>query len=389
MHQGMLVFAQVMAHLPLTTFRRCVAAHRGDFKVQEFSCLDQFFAMAFAQLTARESLRDIEVNLRAQSARLYHMGFRCKTISRNTLANANAARPWQMYADLAQHLIGIARPLYAGDPLEIDLKATVYAFDASTIDLCLSVFPWAPFRSTKAAIKLHTLLDLHGAIPSFIHITDGKTHEVNILDLLLIEPGAFYLMDRGYLDFARLFAIHQAQAFFVTRSKSNTKFKRRYSQPVDRVNTNVLCDQTGVLSLHQASKDYPAILRRVVVKDEKTGRRITFLTNNFALPAELIAQLYRQRWQVELFFKWIKQHLRIKRFLGTSENAVKTQIWIAVCTYVLIAIVKKRLKLSHSLYEILQILSLTMFETIPLNQLLAAPSTDSVPEKLPIQGSLL
>ena len=389
MHQGMLVFAQVMAHLPLTTFRRCVAAHRGDFKAQEFSCLDQFFAMAFAQLTARESLRDIEVNLRAQSARLYHMGFRCKTISRNTLANANAARPWQMYADLAQHLIGIARPLYAGDPLEIDLKATVYAFDASTIDLCLSVFPWAPFRSTKAAIKLHTLLDLHGAIPSFIHITDGKTHEVNILDMLLIESGAFYLMDRGYLDFARLFAIHQAQAFFVTRSKSNTKFKRRYSQPVDRVNTNVLCDQTGVLSLHQASKDYAAILRRVVVKDEKTGRRITFLTNNFALPAELIAQLYRQRWQVELFFKWIKQHLRIKRFLGTSENAVKTQIWIAVCTYVLIAIVKKRLKLSHSLYEILQILSLTMFETIPLNQLLATPSTDAEPEKPPIQGVLL
>ena len=389
MHQGMLVFAQVMTHLPLTTFRRCVAAHRGDFKVQEFSCLDQFFAMAFAQLTARESLRDIEVNLRAQSARLYHMGFRCKTVSRNTLANANAARPWQMYADLAQHLIGIARPLYAGDPLEIDLKATVYAFDASTIDLCLSVFPWAPFRSTKAAIKLHTLLDLHGAIPSFIHITDGKTHEVNILDLLLIEPGAFYLMDRGYLDFARLFAIHQAQAFFVTRSKSNTKFKRRYSQPVDRINTNVLCDQTGALSLYQASKDYPAILRRVVVKDEKTGKRITFLTNNFALSAELIAQLYRQRWQVELFFKWIKQHLRIKRFLGTSENAVKTQIWIAVSTYVLIAIVKKRLKLSHSLYEILQILSLTMFETIPLNQLLATPSTDSEPEKPPIQGVLL
>ena len=389
MHQGMLVFAQVMAHLPLTTFRRCVAAHRGDFKVQEFSCLDQFFAMAFAQLTARESLRDIEVNLRAQSARLYHMGFRCKTISRNTLANANAARPWQMYADLAQHLIGIARPLYAGDPLEIDLKAAVYAFDASTIDLCLSVFPWAPFRSTKAAIKLHTLLDLHGAIPSFIHITDGKTHEVNILDQLSIESGAFYLMDRGYLDFVRLFAIHQAQAFFVTRSKSNTKFKRRYSQPVDRLNTNVLCDQTGVLSLRQASKDYPAMLRRVVVKDEKTGKRITFLTNNFALSAALIAQLYRQRWQVELFFKWIKQHLRVKRFLGTSENAVKTQIWIAVCTYVLIAIVKKRLKLSHSLYEILQILSLTMFETIPLNQLLATPSTDSVPEKLPIQGSLL
>ena len=389
MHQGMLVFAQVMAHLPLTTFRRCVAAHRGDYKVQEFSCLDQFFAMAFAQLTARESLRDIEVNLRAQAARLYHMGFRCKTIARNTLANANATRPWQMYADFAKHLIGIARPLYAEEPLGLELDATVYAFDATTIDLCLSVYPWAPFRSAKAAIKLHTLLDLHGSIPSFIHITDGKTHEVNILDQLVIEPGAYYLMDRGYLDFGRLYVIHQAQAFFVTRAKSNTKFKRRYSQPIDRAKTNVLCDQTGVLTLFYSSKDYPATLRRVVVKDEETGKRITFLTNNFALQPELIAQLYRQRWQVELFFKWIKQHLRIKTFLGTSENAVKTQIWIAVCTYVLIAIVKKRLKLSHSLYEILQILSLTMFETIPINQLLPTAPSDSEPQKTPIQGVLL
>ena len=339
MHQGMLVFAQVMAHVPLTTFRRCVAAHRGDYKVQEFSCLDQFFAMAFAQLTARESLRDIDVNLRAQSARLYHMGFRCKTIARNTLANANATRPWQIYADFAQHLIGIARPLYAGEPLAVDLDATVYAFDATTIDLCLSVYPWAPFRSAKAAIKLHTLLDLRGAIPSFIHITDGKTHEVNILDDLIIEPGAFYLLDRGYLDFQRLFAIHQAHASFVTRAKRNTKFKRRYSQPVDRDNTNMLCDQIGTLTVFYSNKDYPATLRRIVVRDED-GKRITFLTNNFALTPELIAQLYRQRWQVELFFKWIKQHLRIKAFLGTSENAVKTQIWIAVCTYVLIAIVK-------------------------------------------------
>jgi hypothetical protein len=388
MHQGMLVFAQVMTHLPLSTFRRCVAAHRGDHKVQEFSCLDQFFAMAFAQLTARESLRDIEVNLRAQSARLYHMGFRCKTIARNTLSNANAVRPWQMYADFAQHLIGITRPLYANEPLAVDLDATVYAFDATTIDLCLSVYPWAPFRSAKAAIKLHTLLDLRGAIPSFIHITDGKTHEVNILDDLIIEPGAYYLLDRGYLDFGRLFAIHQAQAFFVTRAKSNTKFKRRYSHPIDRINTNVLCDQTGVLTVFYSSKDYPAILRRVVVRDEESGKRITFLTNNFALKPELIAQLYRQRWQVELFFKWIKQHLRIKAFLGTSENAVKTQIWIAVCTYVLIAIVKKRLKLSHSLYEILQILSLTMFETTPINQLLPNPSTNSGQPITPIQGVL-
>lgn len=389
MHQGMLVFAQVMAHLPLSTFRRCVAAHRGDFKVQGFSCLDQFLAMAFAQLTARESLRDIEVNLRAQSARLYHMGFRCKTISRNTLSNANAVRPWQMYADFAQHLIGIARPLYANEPLALDLDATVYAFDATTIDLCLSVYPWAPFRSAKAAIKLHTLLDLRGAIPSFIHITDGKTHEVNVLDELIIEPGAYYLLDRGYLDFGRLFAIHQAQAFFVTRAKSNTKFKRRYSHPVDRTKTHVLCDQTGVLTVFYSSKDYPSTLRRVVVRDEESGKRVTFLTNNFALKSDLIAQLYRQRWQVELFFKWIKQHLRIKAFLGTSENAVKTQIWIAVCTYVLIAIVKKRLKMSHSLYEILQILSLTMFETTSINQLLPNPSAASESSITPIQGVLL
>jgi hypothetical protein len=378
-----------MAHLPLSTFRRCVATHRGDHKVQEFSCLDQFFAMGFAQLTARESLRDIEVNLRAQSARLYHMGFRCKTISRNTLSNANAVRPWQMYSDFAQHLIGIARPLYADEPLAVDLDATVYAFDATTIDLCLSVYPWAPFRSAKAAIKLHTLLDLRGAIPSFIHITDGKTHEVNILDALMIEPGAYYLLDRGYLDFGRLFAIHQAQAFFITRAKSNTKFKRRYSHPVDRTNSDILCDQTGVLTVFYSSKDYPTTLRRIVMRDEESGKRVTFLTNNFALKPDLIAQLYRQRWQVELFFKWIKQHLRIKAFLGTSENAVKTQIWIAVCTYVLIAIMKKRLKLSHSLYEILQILSLTMFETTPINQLLPNPSTNSESPIMPIQGVLL
>ena len=388
MHQGKLVFSQLMAHLPLSTFRRCVAAHRGEHKVKDFSCLDQFLAMAFAQLTWRESLRDIEVNLRAQAKRLYHMGFRCATISRNTLANANATRPWQIYADLAQHLIGIARPLYAQEPLGIELDATVYAFDATTIDLCLSLYPWAPFRRTKAAVKLHTLLDLRGSIPTFIHITDGKTHEVNVLDDLLIEPGAFYLMDRGYLDFARLFAIHQAQAFFVTRAKSNTKFKRRYSHPVDRANTDVLCDQTGVLTVFYSSKDYPAVLRRVVVRDE-TGKRITFLTNNFALKPELIAALYRQRWQVELFFKWIKQHLRIKAFLGTSENAVKTQIWIAVCTYVLIAIVKKRLHLPHSLYEILQILSLTMFEITPINQLLTPPSRDSDQEFEPQQLALL
>jgi len=373
MHQGKLVFSQIMTHLPLTTFRRCVAAHRGEHKVKDFSCLDQFLAMSFAQLTYRESLRDIEVNLRAQAKRLYHMGFRCATISRNTLANANATRPWQIYSDYAQHLIAIARPLYVDEPLGVDLDATVYAFDATTIDLCLSVYPWAPFRSAKAAVKLHTLLDLRGSIPSFIRITDGKTHEVNILDDLVIEPGAFYLLDRGYLDFARLFAIHQSQAYFVTRAKSNTKFQRRYSHPEDRINTPVLCDQTGVLTIYYSAKDYPQPLRRVVTRDE-TGQRLTFLTNNFALKPELIGALYRQRWQVELFFKWIKQHLRIKQFLGTSENAVKTQIWIAVCTYVLIAILKKRLNLPNSLHEILQILSLTMFETTPINQLLNPPS---------------
>ena len=389
MHQGKLVFAQLMRYLPLSTFRRCVADHRGEHKVKDFSCLDQFFAMAFAQLTYRESLRDIEVNLRAQAKRLYHMGFRCQTISRNTLANANATRPWQIYADFAQHLIGMARPLYASEPFALDLDATVYAFDATTIDLCLSVFAWAPYRSTNAAFKLHKLLDLRGNIPSFIHITDGKTHEVNTLDELTIEPGAFYLLDRGYLDFARLYVIHEAKAFFVTRAKSNTKFKRRYSHPVDRVNTQVLCDQTGVLSVFYSSKDYPTTLRRVVVKDD-AGKRLVFLTNNFALKPELIAALYRQRWQVELFFKWIKQHLRIKVFFGTSENAVKTQIWIAISTYVLIAIAKKRLHLDHhSLYEILQILSLSMFETIPINQLLTPPTSDSEPDLEPNQLALL
>ncbi|PLC49800.1 IS4 family transposase [Pollutimonas subterranea] len=388
MNQGKLVFSQLMAFLPLSTFRRCVARYRGNHKVKDFSCMDQFLTMAFAQLTYRESLRDIELNLRAQTKRLYHMGLRCKTVSRNTLANANATRPWQIYADFAQHLIAMARTLYAQEPLAVDLAATVYAFDATTIDLCLSVYPWAPFRQHKAAIKLHTLLDLRGSIPTFIHISDGKTHEVNTLDYLQIEPDAYYLLDRGYLDFGRLFLIHQASAFFVTRAKSNTQFKRRYSRPVDRINTNVVCDQIGVLTVFYSSKDYPAPLRRVVVKDE-SGKRITFLTNNFALEPSLIADLYRQRWQVELFFKWIKQHLRIKTFLGTSENAVKTQIWIAVCTYVLIAIAKKRLHLPHSLHEILQILSLTMFETMPINQLLEKHEPDDDPEFEPKQLALL
>jgi hypothetical protein len=375
MNQGKLVFAQVMMHLPLTTFRRCVAAHGGDHKVKDFTCLDHFFAMAFAQLTYRESLRDIELNLRAQGSRLYHMGFRCSTVSRNTLANANATRPWQIYADLAQHLIGIARPLYASDPFGVDLDATVYAFDSTTIDLCLSVYPWAPFKSTKAAVKLHTLLDLRGSIPSFVHISDGKMSDVRGFDDLAIEPGAYYLLDRGYLDFGRLYKLHLMNAFFISRTRSNTKLRRRYSSPLDRSGTNVQCDQTVVLGIPVTRLRYPAPLRRVVVKDE-TGKRISFLTNNFVLKPEMIAALYRQRWQVELFFKWIKQHLRIKAFFGTSENAVKTQIWIAVSTYVLIAIAKKRLQLPQTLYEILQILSLTMFETIPINQLLS-PAADT------------
>lgn len=388
MHQGKLVFSQIMTHLPLTTFRRCVAVHRGDYKVKDFSCLDQFFAMAFAQLTYRESLRDIELNLRAQAKRLYHMGFRCSTISRNTLANANATRPWQIYSDFAQHLIGIARPMYASEPLGVDLDATIYAFDATTIDLCLSVYPWAPFQSTKAAIKLHTLLDLRGAIPSFIHISDGKMSDVGGFDELAIEPGAYYLLDRGYLDFERLYQLHTTNAFFVTRAKSNTKLRRRYSHPVDRVGTRVQCDQTVVLTIPVTYAGFPAPLRRIVIKDE-TGKRISFLTNNFSLKPELIAALYKQRWQVELFFKWIKQHLRIQAFFGTSENAVKTQIWIAIATYVLIAIAKKRLQLRQSLYEILQILSLTMFETTPINQLLAPDALEKNMVNEPIQLALL
>jgi len=371
MHQGKLVFAQVMAHLPLSTFRRCVARYDGEHKVKSFSCLDQFYAMAFAQLTFRESLRDIEACLATQAHRLYHLGFR-SPVARNTLANANAVRPWQIYADLAQHLIGIARPLYASEPIGVDLKETVYAFDATTIDLCLSVYAWAPFRSAKAAIKLHTLLDVRGSIPSFIHISDGKTHEVNVLDLLTPEPGAFYLLDRGYTDFDRLHALHAAGSFFVIRAKRNLRFKRRYSQPVDRIGTKVLCDQMGTLEIYYSRQGYPSAVRRVVVRDED-GKRIAFLTNNTSLAPQTISDLYRLRWQVELFFKWIKQHLRIKAFFGTSENAVKTRIWIAVATYVLIAIVKKRAMLPHSLYELLQILSLTMFETTPINQLLTPP----------------
>ena len=376
MNRGKLVFAQLMQHLPLTTFRRCVTRYRGAFKVKSFSCLDQFLCMAFAQLTFRESLRDIEVCLRAQSPKLYHLGIR-SGVARNTLANANAVRDWRIYADFAQSLIGIARPLYAQESFGVDLQETVYALDTTTIDLCLSVFPWAVFRTAKAAIKLHTLLDLRGNIPTFIHISDGKVHEVNVLDQLLPEPGAFYIMDRGFLDFERLYRFHEAGSFFVTRGKSNLKVQRRYSHPVDRT-TGLICDQSVVLTGFYSHQGFEAPLRRIRFKDPETAKTLIFLTNNFVLPAFTITELYRCRWQVELFFKWIKQHLRIKAFFGTSENAVRSQIWIAVSAYVLVAIVKKRLHLSASLYEILQILSLTMFEKIPLDQLLAQTMSDEI-----------
>jgi hypothetical protein len=367
MHSGKLVFAQLTSHLPLSTFRRCVTAYGGEHKIKSFSCLEQFLCLAFAQLTYRESLRDIEACLRAHSDKLYHMGIRSR-ISRSTLADANEARDWRIHAAFAQRLIAMARQLYLDEPFGVDLKETVYALDATTIDLCLSVFPWAPFRTAKAAVKLHTLLDLRGNIPAFIHISDGKVHEVNILDRLLPEAGAFYVMDRGYLDFERLFRLHTAGSFFVTRGKSNLKAQRRYSRPVDR-GTGLICDQTVVLTGFYSSQDFDTPLRRIRFNDPKTGKRLVFLTNNFVLPALTIAELYRCRWQVELFFKWIKQHLRIKQFYGTSENAVKTQIWTAVSTYVLVAIVRKRLQIHASLYEMLQILSLTMFEKTPLDTL--------------------
>ena len=367
MYAGQLVFAQLMDHLPWQTFRRIVERYGGDHRIRDFSCAHQFRCMAFAQLTYRESLRDIVNCLRAQSPKLYHLGIR-GSVARSTLADANEARDWRIHAEFAQHLIRIARRLYVDEPFGVDLKNTVYALDSTTIDLCLAMFPWAPFRSTKAAIKLHTLIDLRGNIPSFIHISDGKLHDVNVLDELLPELGAFYVMDRGYVDFERLHRLHLAGAFFVTRAKSNLKAKRRYSQAVDR-STGLICDQTITLSVYYSKSGYPDVLRRIRFKTEE-GKTLVFLTNNFALPALTITELYRCRWQVELFFKWIKQHLRIKSFFGTSENAVKTQVWIAVSVYVLVAIVRKRLKLEASLYETLQILSLTMFETTSLHQLL-------------------
>jgi hypothetical protein len=367
MYASKLVFSQVIDHLPIHTFRRCVVRYQGNRYVKSFSCLDQYLCMAFAQLTYRESLRALAACLRAQKDKLYHMGIR-GGVSKSTLADANEARDWRIYADFAQSLIRIARPLYADEELGLDLDNTVYALDASTIDLCLSVFPWALFRSTKSAVKLHTLLDLRGNIPTFIHISDGKLHDVNVLDLLLPEPGAFYIMDRGYVDFKRLFSLNLAGAFFVIRAKSNTQYKRRYSHPIDK-SGGVHCDQTIVLTGVNSATDYPQPLRRIKYHDAQTGKTFNFLTNNFAVPAQTVADLYRYRWQVELFFKWIKQHLRIKSFFGTSENAVKSQIWTAISVYVLVAIIKKRLGIKADLYTILQVLSLTLFEKTTLKQI--------------------
>jgi len=366
MNTGQTVFSQIMDLMPHWDFRKCVKRYQGDRKVQKFSCMDQFLCMAFAQLTYRESLRDIEVCLRGNQPKLYHMGIR-SCISRSTLADANENRDWRIYADFAQILISIAKDLYAKDDFGINLQAEVYALDSTTIDLCLSLFPWARFRKTKGAIKLHTLLNLRGSIPEFIHISDGKLHDVNVLDILIVQPGSFYLMDRGYVDFARLYTIQQASAFFVTRSKRNFQFKRRYSHPVDK-STGLRCDQTIITTGVDTAKDYPIPLRRIRYYDSDTNKSLIFITNNFDLPALTIAMLYKARWQVELFFKWIKQHLRIKAFYGTSANAVKTQVWIAVSVYVLVAILKKRLDLDQSLYTILQFSSVSIFEKTPVSE---------------------
>jgi hypothetical protein len=369
MYVGKTLFAQLMDFLPWNTFARIVDRYHGDRRVRTLACTEQFRAMAFAQLTYRESLRDIEVCLSAQPGKLYHMGFR-DPVHRSTLAEANETRDWRIYADFAQRLIRKARRLYANESLGEDLKNTVYALDSTTIDLCLAVFPWAHFRTTKAAVKLHTLLDLRGNIPSFIHVSDGKLHDVHALDLLMPEAGAIYVMDRGYVDFGRLYGLHQAGAFFVTRAKSNMVFHRVYSAPVDRA-TGLICDQTITLDGPRTRKDYPEHLRRVRFRDPETDKTLVFLTNQVTLPALTICALYKSRWQVELFFKWIKQHLRIKRFYGTSDNAVKTQIWIAVSVYVLIAIVRKQLKLEASLYTLLQVLSVTVFEKIAIGSALS------------------
>jgi Domain of unknown function (DUF4372)/Transposase DDE domain len=375
---GKTLFSQIMEFVPWTSLARIVQRHGGNAGVRTLSCAEQFRAMAFAQLTWRESLRDIEASLSANASKLYAMGFR-SAVKRSTLADANESRDWRIWSNLAAVLIRRARKLYANDALGVDLDNTVYALDSSTIDLCLSLFDWAPFRSTKAAIKLHTLLDLRGAIPAFIHISDGKLHDVNVLDLLSFEAGAFYVMDRGYVDFARLYALHQAGAFFVTRAKSPMDARRVYSAATDR-STGIISDQQVMLNGYYSARKYPEHLRRVRFKDPESGKTLIFLKNNTALPALTIAALYKSRWQVELFFKWIKQHLRIKHFLGTSENAVKTQVWCAVATYVLIAIVKKELQLDASLYTCLQILSVSVFEKTEVSRALQA---DASPIDLP------
>ena len=377
MHSGKLVFAQLMEFFPRHDFDKCVRRYRGNIRTRDFSCRDQFLAMAFAQLTYRESLRDIETCLRSVQPKLYHMGFRGR-IARSTIADANRKRDWHIYADFAQTLIGRARKLYLNEPFGVDLEGAAYALDSTTIDLCLSLFPWATFRRRKGAVKLHTLLDLRGNIPCFLRISHGKMHDVNILDELPIEPGAFYIMDKAYIDYARLYRLHQQAAFFLTRAKKNLDAKRRESRIVDKT-TGLRSDQTIVLAGVKSSQSYPEALRRIHYYDIETGKRFVFLTNNFVLPALSIAQLYKCRWQIELFFKWIKQHLRIKAFYGTSPNAVRTQIWIAISVYVLVAIVKKELKIERSLSEILQILSVNPFEKTPVLQLLTNP-TNSFPD---------
>jgi IS4 transposase len=384
MHNGRFIFAELISHLPHKEFQKCVARYDNDSQARTFSHWDQYLTMAFAQLTYRESLRDIEACLRSVTGKLYHLGIRSK-VSRTTLADANESRDWRIFADFAQVLIRIARPLYSADPIGVDLDHSVYALDSTTIDLCLALFPWAKFRRHKGAVKMHTLLDLHGNIPTFISITNGKVHDVNILDEIAPEAGAFYVMDRGYVDFERLYVFTLSAAFFVVRTKSNVLIQRRYSHPVDKA-TGVRSDHTVILTAINSVKAYPDQLRRVSYLDVKTRKRFTFLTNNFMLPALTIAQIYKSRWQVELFFKWIKQHLRIKAFYGTSENAVKTQIWVAVSVYVLVAIVRKRLALQASLYQILQILSVTLFEKTPILQALQASDSQ---EEFPITDNQL
>ena len=369
MHAGSAIFSQLMDIVPWRRFQTCVNRYQGDYKVKDFFCAEHFRVMAFVQLTYRESLRDIEVCLKAIGSRRYHMGIK-SSVSRNNLSHANETRDWRIYADFAQVLISQAKALYADDPLALDIVSTVYALDSTTIDLCMNLFPWAPFRATKSAIKVHTLMNLRGSIPEFIHISSGKVHDVRILDLLLPQPGAFYIMDRAYLDFQRLFTLHQERAFFVTRAKNNFQCKRRYSHKVDKT-TGVQCDQTIVLTTYYPAQHYPEPLRRIRFYDIERQKRLVFLTNNFHLPADTIAALYKARWRIELFFKWIKQHLRIKSFYGISENAVKMQIWTAISTYLLVAILKKELRLEQSLYTILQVLSVSLLEKMPILQALS------------------